>query len=527
MFKTKIATTMFQWAHDYAIDKQLDADVDECVSASASKCVERERESMSLYGNIEFVGKPSLENVRRLDLLPMRPVREMMRLGIAIDIPHMEQLTETLTREINELRIEICSYIPPEKLDEFIEKSNMDADDDYLPMNVESTKQMRKLLFDVLNVGKGHQLKLTKSGDISTGKRQMEARKQDHPVVQKVLDYRERAKLRGTYSEKLPRIARFHPHKNCWCGLPHFAPTWRVHCDVMMTRTATGRPATKNPNLQNIPVRSVHGREVRKGFIASPGTEMVTIDFSQLELRLLAHFAKASRFIQWFHEGKDPHTQTAMDAFKLTHESQVDKLTQRAPAKNVNFAIVYGETKKGLHEQLVSDTYGKSGIAVPDWLTEEWCGAFIEDWLRVHCEVPEFMDHEHYCARRYGVVWTGMGRVRRTPEMRSVHKRIIAAGERQAGNHKIQGTGADMLKLAQAEIQEFIEKEIRPEGIWCWPLNEVHDELIYEIEQGYGELLLAKCEDVMGNVLRDKSTGENLCLVPIVADGKVMSRWEK
>jgi DNA polymerase I-like protein with 3'-5' exonuclease and polymerase domains len=180
-----------------------------------------------------------------------------------------------------------------------------------------------------------------------------------------------------------------------------------------------------------------------------------------------------------------------------------------------------------LLEQLVSDTYGKSGIPVPDWLTLEWCKAFIADWLKVHHEVPLFMDHEHYCARRYGVVWTGMGRVRRIPEMRSVHSRVIAAGERQSGNHKIQGTGADMLKLAQAEIQEWIEKEVRPEGIWCWPLNEVHDELIYEIEQGYGEILLAKCEDVMSRVLEDKQTGLNLCRVPIVAEGKCMQRWEK
>lgn len=482
---------------------------------------------MALYGGIELCGRPDLENVRKLDLLPMRSVMEMQRYGMAIDIPHLNALTEVLTKEIEELRYEICSYIPAERLDEFISKSNMDADDDYLPMNVESTKQMRKLLFEVLQVGKGHQLKLTKSGDISTGKRQMEARKQDHPVVPLVLSYRERAKLKGTYSAKLPRMARFHPDKGCWCGLRHFAPTMRVHCDVMMTRTATGRPATKNPNLQNIPVRSEHGRTVRKGFIASPGTEMVTVDFAQLELRLLAHFGEVERFIRVFHEGKDPHTQTAMDAFKLEHESQVNKLTQRAPAKNVNFAIVYGETPKGLYEQLVSDTYGKSGIAVPDWLTLQWCDKFMADWFDLYPEVEGFMEHEHYCARRYGVVWTGMGRVRRVPEVRSVHNRVIAAGERQAGNHKIQGTGADMLKLAQAEIQEYIETVIRPEGIWCWPLIEVHDELIYEIEQGYGEILLAKCEDVMSRVLEDKRAGVNLCRVPVVADGKVMQRWEK
>jgi len=200
---------------------------------------------VSLYGGIELVGRPDLENVRKLDLLPIRPVMEMMQYGMAIDIPHLEQLTETLTKEINELRIEICSYIPPEKLDEFIEKSNMDADDDYLPMNVESTKQMRKLLFEVLGVGKGHRLKMTKSGDISTGKRQMEARKQDHPVVPVVLKYREYSKLRGTYTSKLPRIAVLHREgKNCSvCGYHHLADTYRIHTQLMAARTSTGRYA--------------------------------------------------------------------------------------------------------------------------------------------------------------------------------------------------------------------------------------------------------------------------------------------
>lgn len=481
---------------------------------------------MALYAGIELIGKPDPENIRRLDLLPIRPVMEMQQYGMAIDVEHLQVLTEVLTKEINELRYEICSEIPPEKLDEFIAKSNMDADDDYLPMNVESTKQMRKLLFEVLGVGKGKVLKLTKTGDVSTGKRQMEARKHDHPIVQKVLDYRERAKLRGTYSDKLPRIAKVHPHGDCWCGLKHLAPTTRVHCDIMLTRAATGRPTTKNPNLQNIPVRSEHGRSVRRGFVASPGTEMVTVDFSQLELRLLAHSGNVEKFIEFFHEGKDPHTQTAMIAFNEPDEKKIDKLTQRAPAKNVNFAIVYGETARGLYDQLVSDTYGKSGILVPDWLTLEWCEEFIHTWHGIYPEVEPYMEQQYYRARRYGHVWTAFGRVRAVPEVRSVHRRIVAAGLRQAGNMPIQGTGADMLKLAQAEVQDFV-RDMRAEGIWCWPLNEVHDELIYEVEQGYGEILLAKAEDVMSNVLVDKDTGEDLCRVPIVAEGKVMQRWEK
>lgn len=483
---------------------------------------------MALYNGIQLPGEPDLENVRQLDLMPMKPIREMMKYGMAVDIEHLHTITEQLTREMDELRVEICSEIPPEKLDEFIQKSNMGTEDDYLPMNVESTKQMRKLLFDALGVGVGKQLKMTKTGDISTGKRQLEARKGDHPVVQAVLNYRERAKLKNTYSEKLPTIARFHPHKDCWCGYKHFAPTHRVHCQIMTTRTSTGRPATKNVNLQNLPIRSKTGRAIRAGFVASPGMEMVTVDFSQLELRRLAHKGQVARMIQVFKEDKDVHTNTAMAAFNEPDPDKIDPLIHRAPAKSVNFGIVYGETARGLYDQLISDTYGKSGIPVPDWLTLGWCEDFIHQWLyEIYPEVPHYMSLQHYRARRYGCVWTEMGRIRRIPQVRSEHRRVVAEGDRMAGNMGIQGDGADMLKLAQTEVQDYIEREIRPLGVLCMPLNEVHDELIFEIEQGWGEILLAKCVDVMTNVLVDKDTGVDCSRVPIKAEGKVMARWSK
>jgi DNA polymerase-1 len=482
---------------------------------------------VALYGGITLPGEPDLDNIRRLDLMPMRPIREMMRYGMAIDIERLRDISGQLGREMAELRIKICAEIPEEVLDSFIEKSNLDAEDDYLPMNVESTKQMRKLLFETLGVGKGRELKLTATGDISTGKRQLEARKGDHPVVQDVLNYRAAAKLKNTYSEKLPTIAKHHPHKDCWCGLKHDVPTWRVHCDIMTTRTKTGRPATKNPNLQNIPVRSKVGREIRSCFVASPGRELTTVDFSQLELRRLAHKARVKKMIQVFLADQDIHTATAMAAFKESDPSKIDPVVHRAPAKNVNFAIVYGETAKGLYDQLISDTYGKSGIPVPDWLTLEWCEKFMRDWFEIYPEVHDYMKQQHYRARRYGMVWTEFGRIRRIPEVRSEHRRVVAEGDRQAGNMGIQGDGADMLKLAQAEIQDWIEQEIRPLGVWCWPLNEVHDELIFEHDPGWGEIILAKCVDVMNNVLVDKDTGQDMSLVPVKAEGKVMLRWEK
>jgi len=477
-----------------------------------------------LFGGVSLPGRPDLENVRRLDLLPTRSILEMMRYGIAIDVDHLHEVSKRLSAEMDELRAEICSYIPPEKLDEFIGRSNLDSDEDYLPMNVESTHQLCALLFDVLGVGKSKVLKRTKGGGrVSTGRRQMEQLRLEHPVVGKVLAYRERAKLKGTYADKLPRIAVAHlGGRDCpRCGLTHDGPTMRVHTQILSTRTSTGRYASKDPNLQNIPIRSQHGQDIRRGFVASPGTMIVGVDFSQIELRMLAHLAGVERMKQAFRDDKDIHTETAMMAFGITDPDKVDKLIHRAPSKNVNFAVVFGETALGLYEQLVSDNYGKAGIAVPDWLTLEWCEEFLQKWFGIYPEVVRYMEEQRYRACRYGLVWDLFGRIRRVPEVRSVHNRVVAAGLRQAGNMPIQGTAAELMKLVIAEVQEWVETEVRVQGVWCQPLMTVHDELLLEVDEDWAEVVREVVVGMFENVLR----GE--CSVPIKADGKVMERWEK
>jgi DNA polymerase-1 len=495
---------------------------------------------MALYAGIKLTGQPDLENIRKLDLLPMRPITEIMRYGFAIDIPHLEVLTDELTLQMDVLRRKICDQIPADKLDQFMEvadskEAEWDEGTDRsinVSFNADSAMQVRKLLFRVIGIGGDRTLKLTKTGDISTGKKQLEGLKLGNQIVQDILDYRGCSKLKGTYTTTMPKMALFHPESTLLrprcpvCRLEHWADTWRIHTQILTTRTSTGRPATKKPNLQNIPVRSANGRRVRSAFIASPGTELVAVDFSQLELRILAHVARVVKMIACFIQDKDIHEMTAMEAFQIASH-MVDKILHRAPAKNVNFAVVYGETAQGLYEQLVSDTYGKSGIPVPEWLTLEWCEAFLRKWFTIYPEVLAYMHQEFERAARYGHVWSLFGRVRPTPEIKSVHRSTVSAGQRQAGNMKIQGSGADMLKLAQAEIQDWIEQVLRPNNVWCWPVNEVHDELIFEVEEGLGKFVLKKCIDVMSKVMFDKDTGEDLFRVPVKAEGKVMQRWVK
>ena len=178
---------------------------------------------MALFGGVTMPGRPDPENVRKLDLLPVPLTMRMERVGFAIDIPYLHELELQLDREMKTLREEICSYIPEEKLDEFIGRSKLD-DDDYLPMNVNSRDQLSVLLFDVLGVGSGRKLKMTKSGTrVSTGKKQLESLKRGSRVVQASLDYAERFKLKNTYAVKMPQAAKLHPRGNDCpvCELSH------------------------------------------------------------------------------------------------------------------------------------------------------------------------------------------------------------------------------------------------------------------------------------------------------------------
>lgn len=487
---------------------------------------------MALYGGITLPGKPDLANIERLDLLPQRAIAEMMHVGMAIDREWFSQLSSQLTDEISDLRKDVCAYIPPDKLDEFIARANLDDDDDEqsgLPMNVGSTQQLSKLLFEVLGIGAGKTLKRTKSGDqISTGKKQLEQFKRDHPVVPKVLELKEKSKIKNTYSDKLPLMARIHRMGTCWCGDVHQVETYRIHTDILSTRTSTGRLASKNPNLQNIPARTELGRRTRAGFVASPGKEMFAVDFGQFEMRLGGHSSMDENLIRIFRNRLDPHTDTAMRAFKKSKEeveSKLGKMLYRAPCKNVNFGIFYGLTAEGLYDLMLL-TYATAGLDIPDWLTIDWCDQFIDDWFELYPGVRGYMDNQTYRARRYGIVWSLLGRIRRIPEVRSVHQRIVSAGCRQGGNAPIQGTQGDLFKIALAEVHEFI-LELRAEGVDCWLLNAVHDEVVGETDLGTGEAVVAGIEEIMSQVMTDRDTGKNLCLVPIEADGKVMERWMK
>lgn len=476
---------------------------------------------MAFFGGINVPRQPDLYNIGLLDLLPVPQIRRMHRVGVAIDREHLWALSSTLESRKVELRKDIASYIPPDRLEQFVADSSDDVG-----LNVESATQIGRLLFDWLGIGRERKLKRTKSGTrISTGKKQLEGMKRDHPVIPKILEYREASKLKSTYAEALPKLARLHDRGDCFCGRRHSIAHWRIHTTILTTRTDTGRLASRKPNLQNIPARTKLGREIRKAFITTPGLRLVSRDYSQIELRLLGHCAQEPNMLRIFKANGDIHLDTAMRAFDIADPKLVDPTLHRAPCKNVNFGIVFGLGPDGLYD-LMMVTFATAGLAVPDWMTLEWCEKFIAKWFDLYPAVRAYMELQYYRARRFGIVWTPLGRVRRVPETRSVHERVRQAGLRQAGNMPIQGFAADTFKIGMGRVERRLEL-IRGQGIEAEALLPIHDELLMEADEKWADEVGEFAGWEMQQALTDEDTGEDYCRVPIMTDGHSMTEWKK
>ena len=330
------------------------------------------------------------------------------------------------------------------------------------PFNLNSRDQLERVLFDELKlppIGKTE-----KTGKRSTSAAVLEALREAHPIVEKILQYRELAKLKSTYIDPLPDL--IHPR------------TGRLHTRFNQTATATGRLSSSDPNLQNIPVRTPLGQRIRRAFLAEEGWLLVALDYSQIELRVLAHLSGDENLIRVFQEGRDIHTETASWMFGVPREA-VDPLMRRA-AKTINFGVLYGMSAHRLSQEL----------AIP----HEEAAAFIERYFQSFPKVRAWIEKTLEEGRRRGYVETLFGRRRYVPDLEARVKSVREAAERMAFNMPVQGTAADLMKLAMVRLFPRLEE-------WgARMLLQVHDELVLEAPKEKAEAVARLAKEVMEGV---------------------------
>lgn len=314
------------------------------------------------------------------------------------------------------------------------------------PFNISSPSQVGQILFGEMQIDP--KARKTKRGAWSTAEDVLEKYAKDVPLVQLILDIRGLKKLLATYIDALPKL--INPH------------TGKIHTTYNQTVTATGRLSSTNPNLQNIPVRTSDGREIRRAFIADRGDLLLSADYSQIELRLMADLSGDKAMIEAFVNGEDIHRSTAA---KIYHENLEDVTdNQRRNAKTANFGIIYGISAFGLSERL----------GIPRSEAKE----LIEGYLRTYPAVDEYMKKAVELARADGFVSTIMGRRRYLPDINSRSNTVRSYAERNAINAPLQGSAADIIKLAMVRI----DREIRERGLRSRMILQVHDELIFNVK---------------------------------------------
>ncbi|MEI6529584.1 MAG: DNA polymerase I [Candidatus Falkowbacteria bacterium] len=347
--------------------------------------------------------------------------------------------------------------------------------------NINSTKQLKEVLFEKLAIPTDN-IKKTKTG-FSTAEDELEKLNDLHPIIPQLRDYRELNKLQTTYLNALPTMVN--------------AKTGRIHTNFNQTVAATGRLSSNDPNLQNIPTRTEEGRKVRAAFVAAPGFRLIGFDYSQIELRLAAHISGDKKMISAFKNKEDIHTATAaeINGVKL---SEVAK-NMRREAKAINFGILYGQGPHGLSQS----------AGIPYWQANE----FIKKYWEVYPSVKKMIDSSIKEARKNSYAITLFGRKRPLPEINSSIPMIRKSAERMAINTPLQGTAADLIKMAMIKVEELIkgqEDDIRM-------LLQIHDELIFEIKKDKISFYSPKIRDIMQDVLKLR--------VPIIVDESIGDNW--
>ncbi len=395
--------------------------------------------------------------------MPLMPVLAEMEInGVCLDTESLNETSNILTNRINEIETRIYELAGQS-------------------FNIASPKQVGEILFDKLKIIE--KPKKTKKGQYITSEEVLQQLKNKHKIINKILEYRGLKKLIGTYIDALPKL--INPR------------TGHIHTSFNQTITATGRLSSSDPNLQNIPIRGEDGKEIRKAFIPEPECLFFSVDYSQIELRVMAHLSQDENMIRVFQEGHDLHTATAANIYK----KPIEEVTrdERTKSKRANFGIIYGITIFGLAERLD--------------IPREEAKMLIDGYFQTFPQVRDYMERSKQIAREKGYVTTLFGRRRYLPDINSQNATVRGFAERNAINAPIQGTAADIIKIAMIRIFQRFQKE----GIKSKMILQVHDELNFSV---YPEE-----KEKVEQIVLEEMQNAFVMKVPLIADSGFGSNW--
>lgn len=439
------------------------ADVAPYASADAEVCL---RLKPLLASELEQKQHGSLFRDLEMPLVPV--LADMEAAGVRLDLPFLAELSLSLGGRVQELEAEITRQVGH-------------------PFNLNSTQQLAAVLFQELGLAPPDRTRKTSSGHFSTAAAVLEELRHVHPAVDLILEHRELSKLRSTYTDALP--AQVNPQ------------TGRVHTSFSQTGAVTGRLASSDPNLQNIPIRTELGRQIRRAFIAGPGFRLLSVDYSQIELRIVAHVSEDQAMMRAFHEDQDIHAATAAAVFGVAQSAVTPEM--RRHAKAVNFGLIYGMSAFGLSR------------------STDLTLAEAENFVRVYFErfpaVRRYLDETRRLAAERGYVETLLGRRRYFPQLmqgaRAVPDVARNRAEREAINAPIQGTAADIIKLAMIRLPPALSSA----GLGARMLLQVHDELVFEVPEAQLDPTVTLVQQVMQSPMTLR--------VPLKTDAKVGVNW--
>jgi DNA polymerase-1 len=377
--------------------------------------------------------------------LPLVPVLMKMEAnGISLDTARLGELSHELGEQLTRLADEIYQLAGHQ-------------------FNINSPKQLATVLFQELKLPPTRRNK----GAYTTGASELEMMASNHPIIKPILEYRQLAKLKSTYIDALPGLIK--------------PQTGRLHTSFNQTKTTTGRLSSSEPNLQNIPVRGELGKQVRRAFIAPPGTYLLSGDYSQIDLRALAHLSGDENLIAAFHQDEDIHAATASRLFGV--ENKLVTPDMRRLAKTVNFGVIYGMSEYGL-EQATE-------------LTREEAGKFISAYFDKYPDVKQYMEATKQQAREKGYVQTLLGRRRYIPDINASNRLVREAAERMATNMPVQGTSADIIKVAMINL----DREMAKRDLKSRMLLQIHDELVFEVPEEELKLMRQLTREIMSQAV--------------------------